>query len=134
MVDKIEYGVSSDFNANAPEVVDTVPGTNVTVTQLQENVRAEDEERARLRNSLIFAVAFVKDYIHRDGYPESDNVDLTDDEKVHFDLAVLFSASDFYMSANGGGRNNASGKYTGLNAILDLLKLPQLGTEVRDDG
>lgn len=104
-----------------------VDGTGVTVDQLQENVRAEDEERAKLRNCIIYAVAKVTNYIHR-GY---DDIAMNKSELTQFDLAVLFVASDFY-SSNGGGRNNATSKETGINALLDDLRYPAVGAEVVD--
>lgn len=104
-----------------------VDGTGVTVDQLQENVRAEDEERAKLRNSIVYAVAKVTNYIHRD----YDDIKMNKSELTQFDLAVLFVASDFY-SSNGGGRNNATSKETGINAILDDLRYPAVGAEVVD--
>lgn len=108
-------------------VEDVVEGTGVTVNQLQENVRAEDEERAKLRNCIIYAVAKVTNHIHRD----YDDIAMNNSELTQFDLAVLFVASDFY-SSNGGGRNNATSKATGINAILDDLRYPAVGAEVVD--
>jgi len=104
-----------------------VDGTGVTVDQLQENVRAEDEERAKLRNCIVYAVAKVTNYIHRN----YDDIKMNKSELTQFDLAVLFVASDFY-SSNGGGRNNSTSKETGINAILDDLRYPAIGTEVVD--
>ena len=104
-----------------------IDGTGVTVDQLQENVRAEDEERAKLRNSIVYAVAKVTNYIHRD----YEDIKMNKSELTQFDLAVLFVASDFY-SSNGGGRNNAKSKETGINAILDDLRYPAVGAEVVD--
>lgn len=104
-----------------------VDGTGVTVNQLQENVRAEDEERAKLRNCIVYATAKVTNYIHRD----YDDIKMNKSELTQFDLAVLFVASDFY-SSNGGGRNNSTSKETGINAILDDLRYPAIGTEVVD--
>lgn len=104
-----------------------VDGTGVTVDQLQENVRAEDEERAKLRNSIVYAVAKVTNYIHRD----YDDIKMNKSELTQFDLAVLFVASDFY-SSNGGGRNNSTSKETGINAILNDLRYPAVGSEVED--
>ena len=104
-----------------------VEGTGVTVDQLQENVRAEDEERAKLRNCIVYAVAKVTNYIHRD----YNDIAMNKSELTQFDLAVLFIASDFY-SSNGGGRNNATSKETGINAILDDLRYPAVGAEVVD--
>lgn len=104
-----------------------VDGTGVTVDQLQENVRAEDEERAKLRNSIVYAVAKVTNYIHRD----YDDIKMNKSELTQFDLAVLFVASDFY-SSNGGGRNNSTSKETGINAILNDLRYPAVGSEVVD--
>jgi len=109
------------------EIVNEVDGTEVTVNQLQENVRAEDEERAKLRNCIVYAVAKVTNYIHRD----YDDIKMNESELTQFDLAVLFVASDFY-SSNGGGRNNATSKETGINAILDDLRYPAVGAEVVD--
>lgn len=108
-------------------VENVVEGTGVTVNQLQENVRAEDEERAKLRNCIIYAVAKVTNYIHRN----YDDIKMNQSELTQFDLAVLFVASDFY-SSNGGGRNNATSKETGINAILDDLRYPAVGAEVVD--
>lgn len=104
-----------------------VEGTGVTVDQLQENVRAEDEERAKLRNCIVYAVAKVTNYIHRN----YDDIKMNESELTQFDLAVLFVASDFY-SSNGGGRNNATSKETGINALLDDLRYPAVGAEVVD--
>jgi len=104
-----------------------IDGTGVTVDQLQENVRAEDEERAKLRNCIVYAIAKVTNYIHRD----YDDIKMNKSELTQFDLAVLFVASDFY-SSNGGGRNNSTSKETGINAILDDLRYPAIGTEVVD--
>jgi len=104
-----------------------VDGTGVTVDQLQENVRAEDEERAKLRNSIVYAIAKVTNYIHRD----YDDIKMNKSELTQFDLAVLFVASDFY-SSNGGGRNNSTSKETGINAILNDLRYPAVGSEVVD--
>jgi len=104
-----------------------VDGTGVTVDQLQENVRAEDEERTKLRNCIVYAVAKVTNYIHRN----YDDIKMNESELTQFDLAVLFVASDFY-SSNGGGRNNATSKETGINAILDDLRYPAVGKEVVD--
>jgi len=112
---------------NNETIVDIVDGTSVTVNQLQENVRAEDEERAKLRNCIVYAVAKVTNYIHRN----YDDIKMNKSELTQFDLAVLFVASDFY-SSNGGGRNNATSKETGINAILDDLRYPAVGTEVVD--
>ncbi len=108
-------------------VKNAVDGTGVTVEQLQENVRAEDEERAKLRNCIVYAVAKVTNYIHRN----YDDIKMNQSELTQFDLAVLFIASDFY-SSNGGGRNNATSKETGINAILDDLRYPAVGAEVVD--
>lgn len=108
-------------------IKNTVDGTGVTVDQLQENVRAEDEERAKLRNCIVYAVAKVTNYIHRN----YDDIKMNQSELTQFDLAVLFIASDFY-SSNGGGRNNATSKETGINAILDDLRYPAVGAEVVD--
>lgn len=104
-----------------------VDGTGVTVNQLQENVRAEDEERAKLRNCIVYAIAKVTNYIHRD----YDDIKMNKSELTQFDLAVLFVASDFY-SSNGGGRNNSTSKETGINAILNDLRYPAVGSEVED--
>lgn len=104
-----------------------VDGTGVTVDQLQENVRAEDEERAKLRNCIVYAVAKVTNYIHRN----YDDIKMNKSELTQFDLAVLFVASDFY-SSNGGGRNNSTSKETGINAILNDLRYPAVGSEVED--
>jgi len=112
---------------NNETIVDIVDGTSVTVNQLQENVRAEDEERAKLRNCIVYAVAKVTNYIHRN----YDDIKMNKSELTQFDLAVLFVASDFY-SSNGGGRNNATSKETGINAILDDLRYPAVGAEVVD--
>lgn len=112
---------------NNETIVNIVDGTGVTVNQLQENVRAEDEERAKLRNCIVYAVAKVTNYIHRN----YDDIKMNKSELTQFDLAVLFVASDFY-SSNGGGRNNATSKETGINAILDDLRYPAVGTEVVD--
>jgi len=104
-----------------------VDGTGVTVDQLQENVRAEDEERTKLRNCIVYAVAKVTNYIHRN----YDDIKMNESELTQFDLAVLFVASDFY-SSNGGGRNNATSKETGINAILYDLRNPAVRKEVVD--
>jgi len=104
-----------------------VDGTGVTVDQLQENVRAEDEERAKLRNCIVYAVAKVTNHIHRN----YNDIAMNKSELTQFDLAVLFVASDFY-SSNGGGRNNSTSKETGINAILDDLRYPAVGSEVVD--
>lgn len=111
----------------ATVIKNTVDGTGVTVDQLQENVRAEDEERAKLRNCIVYAIAKVTNYIHRD----YDDIKMNKSELTQFDLAVLFVASDFY-SSNGGGRNNSTSKETGINAILNDLRYPAVGSEVED--
>ncbi len=111
----------------ATVIKNTVDGAGVTVDQLQENVRAEDEERAKLRNCIVYAVAKVTNYIHRN----YDDIKMNKSELTQFDLAVLFVASDFY-SSNGGGRNNSTSKETGINAILNDLRYPAVGSEVED--
>lgn len=97
--------------------------TTITVDKLMENVRAEEDERGRVTDLLSMAEAYVTNYINRDVA----NIAFTEDEQRHFDLAVMFAASDFYSNSAGGGRNNASTKSTGLNVILDGLREPALG-------
>lgn len=95
----------------------------VTLEQLQENVRAEDEEKTQLQTALTYANSYVYDFIHRDA------LSLTERETVVADACVMFVASDFYSNASGGSRNNSSTKYTSINVMLGSLRLPNLGTE-----
>lgn len=105
----------------------------VTVEQLMENVRAEDEEKNALQFYLDAAVADVDNFIQRDKIDRP----LSDKEKKQYDLVVLFVASDFYVNRSGGGRNNSTSKYTGINALMDSLRYPDFGdalSEVDSDG
>lgn len=97
--------------------------TTITVDKVMENVRAEEDERSRVTDLLSMAEAYVTNYINRD----VEKIAFSDEEQRHFDLAVMFAASDFYSNSTGGGRNNASTKSTGLNVILDGLREPALG-------
>lgn len=100
--------------------------SNITVQDVARNVRAEDEEIPQLELNLKMAVSFLSNYIRRDS--------LDSDEQETFDLAVLFTASDYYMNGAGGARNNGGSKYTGLNSTIDSLKAPSLAIGGNIDG
>lgn len=94
----------------------------VSIDEIMENIRAEDDEKAFIQNFILpDATSYINNYINR-SYS-----DLNDDEKKVYDRAILFTVSDWYLHRGAGGRNPSTTKYTGLNAIIDSIRIPGVG-------
>lgn len=93
----------------------------VTAVQIQEQVKAEDDELALIQLLLEQATDYVTVFINKE------DIVLTDEESNIFDRAVSFVTIDWYLHRDSSHTHSSFDQYTGLNAIINLIRKPAVG-------
>lgn len=100
---------------------------SVTVDDLAKQLNTEEEEEPLLELYLSNAKDYLDRFVNRDDLENND----PRVEKI-IDQAVLELASNFYLKRDGSA-SGVSRSYSGLNYIIDSIRVPGIGFGESDD-